>query len=308
MISLSYNLSPALKERLEKIESMRREILLTPLSPKIELQIRWKAMIDRIHSSLILSGHSLTKPQIIKVLTSPIAPKKENDVLNYKKALDYINQYWLVSHKTVLVKDVLMLYDIFCKGRLRVPLSRIQELLDYLQAQKEHPAIEAGIANLGIVRIRPFTDGNGRLARLLALLFLYKEGFDIKGFSVFEKTWAQDRETFRQASQIALNSASITLWLEFFAQTLLAQLRDLLDEIKASSLDTGLPSSFWEISDRQKRILSSLDEPGAVATNKKIQKQFEISQITASRDLSKLASLGLIFSHGKGRSVYYTKV
>ena len=29
---------------------------------------------------------------------------------------------------------------------------------------------------------------------------------------------------------------------------------------------------------------------------------------TASRDLTKLVKLGLVFSHGKGRSVYYTKV
>ncbi len=43
-------------------------------------------------------------------------------------------------------------------------------------------------------------------------------------------------------------------------------------------------------------------------TNKKVQKLFKVSQITASRDLAKLASVGLLFTHGKGRSVYYTKV
>jgi len=35
---------------------------------------------------------------------------------------------------------------------------------------------------------------------------------------------------------------------------------------------------------------------------------FKVSQITASRDLSKLGALGLLFIHGKGRSVYYTKI
>ncbi len=318
MLNLSYNLSPILRERLQKIELLREKILLFPVSPKAELYLRWEAMLDRIYCSLAIADNPLDKNQIVKILISTAlqnkekgggTDKNEKDVQGYKRTLDYISQHWLVSDKTVTLKDILSIYDIFCMGSLRVPTSRIQELLDYLQAHKEHPVIQAGTANLGIARIHPFTDGNGRLSRLIALLFLYKNGFDVKELVVFEKEWAQDQETFRQASQIAANAASITVWLEYFSQSLLTQLTNVFDKIKSGSSERlGAPSSFWEINDRQKEILNILKEPESTITNRRVQKQFKVSQITASRDLSKLAALRLIFVHGKGRSVYYTKV
>ena len=70
----------------------------------------------------------------------------------------------------------------------------------------------------------------------------------------------------------------------------------------------SLPATFWEITTRQKEIMMYLENPTASVTNKTVQKLFNISQITASRDLARLANLGLLLAHGKGRSVYYTKV
>lgn len=320
MINLSYNLSSVLKERLEKIDTLRKEILIAPLSPKIELELKWKTILDRIYSSLSLANNPLSKNEVTKILTFSIttpnaqSSKKglnhdEEDVLKYRHGLDYIRQHWMVSPKAVTVKDVLMLYDIICKGSLRVPISRVQELLDYLQAHKDHPVIQAGIANLGVILVKPFSDGNGRLARLITLLFLYKQGFDVRELIGFEKTWAQDKQTFQEAVQVATNAASITLWLEYFANSIIIQLTDALKEIRDGSSKTiGISPLLWEISDRQKEILRILEEPGMTITNRKVQEQFRVSQITASRDLSKLANLGLIFSHGKGRSIYYTKV
>ena len=317
MLNLSYNLSPRLKEKLQTINKLRQEILLIPFSPKDELIIQWNAIIDRTYCSLSLADNPLNKSSITKLLTSTAfvessktkMDREEKDVIGYKKALDYISQNWLVTKKHVTVKDILMLYDIFCDGSVRVPLSRIQELLDYLQAQEENPIIQSGIANLGIVRIHPFSDGNGRLARLLSLLFLYKQGFDVRKLIAPEKTWVKDRQTFEDTARISQETASITLWLEYYANSIAIQLQETQNKLKTDSHDNlGLSTSFWELNDRQKLILSVLEEPGSVITNRKAQEAFKISQITASRDLSRMTSLGLIFAHGKGRSVYYTKV
>ena len=66
-------------------------------------------------------------------------------------------------------------------------------------------------------------------------------------------------------------------------------------ELKDLSPDgLGISSSFWDLNERQKVILGILDQPGVSITNKTVQKRFKISQITASRDLSKLAILGLL--------------
>ena len=248
---------------------------------------------------------------MVKVLTSHSKKlsSEEEDVVSYKKAMDYISQQWLMPGKNVAVKDVLMLYDIFCKGGLIVPLSRIQELLDYVQAHEEHPVIQAGVISLGILRTQPFLEGNDRLSRLLSYLFLYKNGYDVRGLIEFEKTWREDRETFSQALKAGLEAARITLWLEYFSNSVLTALAQVYKKIQDSTPDNlGVHSSFWELSHRQKSILSLLEQPGLSITNRDVQKQFKVSQITASRDLSKLANLGLLFTHGKGRSVYYTRV
>lgn len=319
MLNLSYNLSPILKERLQKIDLIRKDILLVPLSPRIELQMRWDIMIDRIYNSLALAEISLTKPEMIKILTTNMVFEKDKNfkklsseqenVLSYKRSLDYISQQWLVPGKNVTVKDVLILYDIFHRGRLILPPSRIQEILDYVQAHEDHPVIQAGVVGLGIVRIQPFSQGNGRLSRLLSYVFLYKNGCDVRGLIEFEKTWIADRQSYLEAIRIALEVTSITLWLEYFSNSVLTALAGTYRKIQDSTSENlGVHSSFWELSDRQKSIINMLHQPGLTITNRGVQKQFKVSQITASRDLSKLANLGLLFSHGKGRSVYYTKV
>ncbi len=317
MVNLSYNLSYTLKERLEKADSLRKDILLTPLSQKTELQMRWDNLINRTYYSLALADNPLTKPDILKILTS-YTPENEisrklttqqQDVMGYKKSLNYISQNWLVTQKNVALKDVLILYDIFCKGDLIVSQSQLTEVLSYVQANEDHPIIKAGVINIGILRLQPFSQGNGRFSRLLSYVFFYKMGYDIGGLVEFEKSWSQDKQTYLEALRISLEAASITLWLEFFANSLIIQLESVLKKIQnASPEHLGINASFWSLNDRQKSIISMFDQPGLTITNRKVQKQFRISQITASRDLSRLANLGLLFSHGKGRSVYYTKV
>lgn len=45
-----------------------------------------------------------------------------------------------------------------------------------------HPVLKAGIAHHELVRIHPFVDGNGRVARVLATLIMLLGGYDIRRF------------------------------------------------------------------------------------------------------------------------------
>lgn len=74
-----------------------------------------------------------------------------------------------------------------------------------------------------------------------------------------------------------------------------------------STQDNVKANSLWKLNDRQKKILDIMENPELKITNKIVQKQFGISQITASRDLAKMVNLGVLLPHGKGRSVFYTK-
>ncbi len=312
MVDLSYNLSSSLTESLQKIENLRQKILLTPLSAKTETRLRWEAMINRIYWSLVLSANSLTKAEMAKLLTSEGKKKRftgeEQEVISYKKALDYISQNWLVTTERITPKVVVTLHDLACPDQLRGGEAPLKQVLDYLQASSENPVVQAGVAQIQLITLAPFSDGNGRTARLLALLFLYKAGFDFRGLLVLDEYFRRDLAAFRQTTENVSKSQSLTLWLEYFAQGVAAQLEKAQEDLTLQSSHLDLPATFWNLNDRQKEILTQMSQPDSTITNKKVQKQFKVSQITASRDLSRLAYLGLIFARGKGRSIYYTKV
>lgn len=318
VVELSYNLSPNLVTSLKSIVDLRRKIILSPMSPKNELRLQWEAQLNRVHWSLALSGNTLTRNQMAEVIsqrkTKKLSPM-EKETINYKHGLDFIRHNWIVTPNQVTPTTIQRLYDIAClptMGTSTTTFNRnkknIKNLLDYLQTGVEHPVIQAGIAQINLINISPFNDGNGRVARLLVYLFLYRSGFDFREMLVLDEYFRRDIVAVKEAIASAQKYNNVTIWLEYFAVGIETQLKTAFDDIKNTKFKTTIPASYWKLNDRQKRVLNRLDNPDEKITNKEVQDMFGVSQITASRDLSKMASLGILFTHGKGRSVYYTRV
>ena len=312
MLNISYNISPRLKEHLTKIENLRKQILLTPIPPAKELRLRWEATFNRVYACLKLAGNPLKKQEVLKLLTE-ITHRKVNldqrEMVKFKAALDYISQNWLGAGMAVNAQALVELHRIIANGRLRVPQAGLQHLLDYLQTKSENPIIQAAIVGIEMEKMQLFEESNRLISNLSSLVFLYKHGYDFRGFLAYEMQWYENGDEFRDNHERALNSLNLTLWLEYFAQCILKQAEAVIQSLeKPKTQISDLRKSFWELNERQKSILSFLDSPQATITNRQIQKRFKTSQITASRDLAKLTSLGYLFSHGKGRSVYYTKI
>ncbi len=310
MLSLSYHLSGSLISSLEEINLLRQQILLTPLRPKLELRFRWEGLIDKIYWSLNLANISLNKREIIEILT--IYTKKkltptQKDVLRYRYAFDYIYRDWSGSKKPLTSKTVLYLHELLAKGEIKTEAS-IKEVLDYLQTSTDHPVLQASIALIELMHLAPFTKGSAEVARLLAYIFLYKQGFDMRGMLVLEEYFRRDMKTYEEVMSRVTQDGNLTPWLEYVANGVILQLEKVKQKINEQAADGYLSAKAFELTERQQAILSVLDQPGSRITNKKVQKMFAISQITASRELAKLASIDLLFVHGKGRSVYYTKV
>lgn len=320
MLNLAYSISTDLREALNKIESLRHQILLTPLPPKTELRWRWEATISRIYWAMTLSGNQTGRAEIVKLVTSFSAKKltpSAQEVVNHKKAQDFISHNWLVNPKPVIFHAVEELATILWsqtefKGLLRAlrgEENAIRQLLDYLsQAQSENPVIAAAIVQSSVSHLDALVNDKGKLAGLMMLLFLYKPGYDCRGFLVMDEYWHHDPNALRHVLATTKQMGNVTVWLEYFARGLATQLTKVAEDIASMRFKLDVPATFWELNDRQKEILSLLEAPESSITNRKVQKLFHISQITASRDLSKLASLGLLLVHGKGRSVSYSRV
>lgn len=305
MLPFSYAVSTSLREELRHIQSLRIKILTTPLSPALEHTLMWTATVDRIQASLAMAH--------IKIHRKDIEQNSTPLISGYRQALQTINDSWIASPNPVTVQAVNSLAHTVYNGPLAthrhafLPVQKsIRQLLTYLENQTEHPVIHAGIA-LGIMSASILPPGHpGLVSRLLACIFLAKEGFDVRGLAAFEYQWALETDSFDKALTTIKTQQNLNHWLLFFAQSVGATYTKLIAKIAAS--ESAREPKLTLLTQRQQAILHLLEDPARSITNRAIQKHFRISQITASRELARLTTIGLLVSHGRGRSVSYTGI
>jgi hypothetical protein len=319
MLRLTYNKNQDLQNRLNSLEELRRQLILLPIPPKLELRYRWESTAQRIYASFILDNYPVSKKGVIQVLSIGKKGKitsLDKEILDYKKAFDYLKENWALNAKPVTPKAIFALGEIRFSGpksslfkkTFRDEEPTLRQILNYLEGQNEHPLIQAAIAYSQLAILSPTDLTTNSLARFLAYLYLYKLGYDFRGLLVIEKTWQDEQNLFRNSLESITKEGNSNRWLDFFTQGISSQINQIYLEIKEKQYSMDVGSSFFNLNDRQREILGFLDQPNIAITNKKVRELCRVSQITASRDLAKLASLGLLFPHGKGRSVSYTKV
>ncbi len=314
MINLAYSLSAALNKTLSEIDQLKLAILLFSITPKSELNFRWEARLHRLNQLHSANNLYLTKQEIEQLLVTKLKKKltfQEQELINYQQAFDYIYENWLANQEIIQPQDILELYEICSKpsfGAIRDYQKAVEQLsiiTNYLSHGKEHPVVKAAVSFIGMLSISPFLGGNEKIASLSSYLYLYKEGFDIRGFLYIEDFLIKDANNVSE--ELKQKRFNLTDWIEKYAQNFLKHLQRISEKVSNNQQD-HLVKHLTDLNDRQKEILKILENPQINITNNKVQKNFKVSQITASRDLAKLANLGLIFAHGKGRSIYYIKL
>jgi len=86
------------------------------------------------------------------------------------------------------------------------------------KASKLPALIKAGIAHVQFETIHPFLDGNGRLGRLLIILFLYHEGLLEKPILYLSLYLKQNRNIYYDLLQQVRLKGTWEAWLEFFLE------------------------------------------------------------------------------------------
>jgi hypothetical protein len=311
MLSFSYTIALQLRETLNTVNRLRTQILTLPLPPKTETKLIWEGIAIRSWATLSLAGFNAPKHEVATILANPVKQTRAGStILGLRSAYDYIHDQWRANPKQVSIAALETLFT-FAYPRDTRSFATIEpslkELLSYLTAQEEHPVVQAAIAHIHILTM-PELPEPGLLARLVHYLFLAKYGFDIRGYVTPERVWQGDTATYTRLIASYRRDHTLTQWLEYIAQSTQTNLETILTDIQESRFHIEYPAAFWELSDRQKEILKLMDTPDTSMTNRHIHKRFKVSQITASRDLAKLTALGLLYPHGKGRAVYYTKI
>lgn len=312
MKSFSYTKSTTLIQSLTTIDALRRDILLFPLSPRTEITLQFESKIRRIQSLLELNGEQVTVTTVQNALTplgKHVKSTSDGTIDLAKRAFDHLYYNWLVNEKNLDVTDVQELYFKLFQNVLSCDTEQLRTSLDYVQINPEHPVIQASLIHILTAELFVHVPGSALFTPILGSLALYKFGYDFRRFTGLENCFAAHLSEYQSNLSLAQKEQNLTYWLEFTSRILIEELQKTIEIMKKSKNTTHeADAATGAITERQQSIIELFNRPGIRINNRQIQRLFKVSQITASRDLSHLAEIGIIFPVGKGRSTSYVKV
>ncbi len=255
----NYTITNTIASNLLKIERIKENIKDLPITPAVMASLRESARLTSVHYSTQIEGNRLSQEEVIEVIQHhakiPQRVRDEKEVLGYYKAIEYMEQQALlqslITEKQVQTIHALVeaggspkvkptpyregqnvIRDSASGGIVYMPpeAKDVQDLMRSFiswlnQTANEIPApIRAAIAHYQFATIHPYYDGNGRTARLLTTLVLYKGGYDLKGIYSLEEYYAKDLHSYYAAISVGNShnyymgraEADITKWVEYF--------------------------------------------------------------------------------------------
>lgn len=338
-----FTISNKILKNIGTIEAAREVIENSPLVPAWEAKFREDALVRTVHHGTHIEGNELNLTEAEKVLAGAKIVGRERDiqeVLNYRNVLKFIEEYDKqdISEETVKHIHELTTHRIlpeetigdYRKTQVVVKNSEtgevtfrpppavevpflVKDFLEWLNTttnEEFHTALRAGVAHYEIVRIHPFLDGNGRVARALATLVLFKEGYDVKRFFSLEEHYDHEPVAYYDALQsVGKQNGNITHWLEYFTQGLAIELTRVKEKVKSLSTDLKLKKTLGgkplALTERQIKIVEFIQENGFLQ-NKVFFELFPmISEDTVLRELKDLIEKGIVKKEGSTKGVRY---
>ncbi|HPN54364.1 MAG TPA: Fic family protein [Candidatus Moranbacteria bacterium] len=348
MFNPKYKITDNIVKMLTAVAEAKAVIERAKILPKNELKLRRQALIRMTHSSTAIEGNQLNMHEVEALVgrKKVDAPQREIfEVQNYLNALKYIEQ--VVKKKQAITEKVLLkIHKLvtdktldeessghYRKGPVYIVRRRLgfpnevmytgpdakkvpklcADLISWIEDSKKKdtsPIIVAGIAHQEIAAIHPFNDGNGRTARALATLILYKRGYDFRKLFALEDYYNKDRQRYYKAINIGKTyderKTDFTLWLEYFSKGFKEEIDNVKNKIislSAMKIDADVNSQIYLDKDQMK-ILDFLDKLGKINVNDVVD-ILNCPKRTAQLHLQKLKKIGSIKQVGKGPASAY---
>lgn len=294
----SLNLQDLIKENIQRISLLKSSLF----SARIE------------GNTLKMSDFELGKEE----------EEKKEEVFNIVKAIEYIDKN---IKKGVLTKNIISkLHLLVMKnispdaGHVRLEVSAIfneagiavymppppsqipkllNELLEYINSEKEFPLTSAFIAHLIFEKIHPFLDGNGRVGRLLISAVLKINGWDFSFAVPFEEYLDEHKSEyyFHLNNGLQKTNDYLLFMLEAFYQQI-QKIKEQIDEENAKEANLFLPP-------RQEEILNIIKDHVVVSFDMIRRRFLQVPERTLRWDLKKLLDKKLIERSGETKGSYY---
>lgn len=340
MFTPKYQISDVLAELLTQIAVLKEKIISAKVLPKREFFLTRHARMRMIHSSTAIEGNPLDLREVERVVAGKIVTgtRKQDilEVVNYETVLKFIDaieaKREIDWEKTILTihrlttqgilpdkesgfyrKSLVYIIQkpgnkvLYTAPKAKVAVKMMKDLSVWLARQEKSkisPVIMAAIVHHQFVTIHPFVDGNGRTARALATLILYRKTYDIRKMFALEDYYNLDRGRYYLAIRTAREEKDLTSWLEYFAQGFLFELEQVWEQIEDFRVEVKTGKEPVYLSRRQRTILDFISANGKIYRSDVVDIA-NISEKTASRELEALRKDGFIKRKGKGPSTHY---
>ena len=331
-------LSPEIVSYLAQIHEMKGQQNLFIEAQKDALaELLEIAKIQSTEASNRIEGIITTDERLKKIVMNKTTPKgrSEREIAGYRDALNTVHEnydYIPVRPGMILQlhRDLYRFSNISIGGSFkysdnviaeelpdgtkRVRFQPVQawetsEAIDTLcnALQEDDPELDPLLLMpmfiLDFLCIHPFSDGNGRMSRLLTLLLLYRSGYFVGKYISIERLIADSKETYYEVLQ-----ESSTGWHEgendylpftrYMLGIIIAAYREF-----ASRVDILITKGLSK-PERVRAIIQNT--PGRI-TKQQIMKQCpDISQKTVERALADMLNNGEIIKISGGRYTSYT--
>mgnify|MGYP001587978532 FL=1 len=171
-----------------------------------------------------------------------------------------------------------------------------------LEENKYHPLLLIGNFLVEFLKIHPFTDGNGRLSRVLTNLLLLQAGYLYIPYVSHEKLVEDNKPDYyialrRSQKTIGTENENIADWLGFFLDIILKQSQMAVELLSKENIEKILSEkqlTVWQYIEKVKETST-----GDIAENTKIARP------TVKQTLEVLLKLKKIERIGLGRSARY---
>jgi len=249
-----------------------RQELFTRQAPEQLERLRLAAIVESSESSNRIEGVTASPERLKAILLEASTPRNrpEQEIAGYRDALQLIHESH--EHMSFTVNVILQLHGLLYRylpsegGKFKAVDNQIVEkggdgrvvrvrftptpthltpqamdamVANFQQAtdaSRVEPLVVAPLAVLDFLCIHPFRDGNGRMARLLSLLLLYRSGYSVGRWVSLERIVEESKETYYEALEASSRGwhegrHDALPWLTYFWGMLLRAYREFEERV-----------------------------------------------------------------------------
>jgi Fic family protein len=316
-----------------------KQEIYTHQSPEALETLRKLATVESVESSNRLEGITAERLRIEGMVLRSAKPegKSEQEIAGYRDALSFVHENWAALdldveviqrfHRLVFTylperggdwKDLdNLIIERSTDGRERVRFrptpatetpGAVSDLVrgynDLVRAGQD-PLIVIPLTVFDFLCIHPFNDGNGRVARLITLMLLYKAGFIVGRYISLERIFEETKETYYETLEGSSKGwhqgeHDILAWMTYFWGVLIRAYTEF--ESRVGTVTTGYGSKTEQI----KLAIGRRTGPFAISD---IERECPgISRDMIRHVLRQLRDEGALRSTGVGRGAKWLKM